>query len=128
MAHFAQIENGIVQQVIVISNDTVGEPGIEFPATEGAGVYFITQVLKMPGEWRQTSYNDKFRYHYAGIGYTFDADFGEHGAFIPPQPYPSWTLDEEANWVSPVPYPEDDKPYTWNEETTSWDEVALPTE
>ena len=126
MAHFAKIEDGVVTQVIVVANDTVGEPGLDFPATEGAGVYFITQVLKLGGEWRQTSYNDKFRYHYAGIGYTFDPDMGEHGAFIPPQPFPSWSLDEDANWQAPVPYPEDGGLYAWDEDGQTWTAVEMP--
>jgi hypothetical protein len=120
MAHFAQIQDNVVTQVIVINNATIAEPPLEFPATEGAGIVFIRDVLKFPHEWRQTSYNGSFRYHYAGIGYTWDPDFGEYGAFVPPQPYPSWTLDENAHWQPPVPYPDDGDFYVWDEETQSW--------
>lgn len=65
-----------------------------------------------------------FRKNYAGIGYTYDS---QRDAFIPPQPYPSWTLDEESClWESPIPYPTDGESYIWNEETTSWD--LIPSE
>jgi hypothetical protein len=122
MAYFAKIESGTVTQVIVVANETVGEPSLDFPATEGAGVYFITQVLGLDGEWRQTSYNGSFRKNYAGIGYSYDPD---RDAFIPPKPYDSWVLNEETClWEAPIPYPDDGKPYDWNEETQSWDLVG----
>jgi hypothetical protein len=60
-----------------------------------------------------------FRKNYAGLGYTYDES---RDAFISPQPYPSWILNEETcRWDSPVPYPTDGESYIWNEETTSWD-------
>jgi hypothetical protein len=123
MGYFAEIENNIVTQVIAISNDVLGEPSIEFPETEGAGKAFIANTLKLPGEFKQTSHNNNFRYHYAGIGYTFDPNMGEHGAFISPQPFASWTLDEDVNWQPPIPYPNDNNIYTWNEDNQSWDLV-----
>ena len=72
MAHFAKIENNIVTNVIVISNDVCGEPTLDFPDTEGAGRAFIANTLKLKGYWKQTSYNGNFRGVYAGIGYTYD--------------------------------------------------------
>jgi hypothetical protein len=118
MAHFAQLDDqGIVLQVIVISNDDAPDP---FPESEAIGQAFIAS-LGLPGEWRQTSYHGNFRAHYAGIGFTFDA---EHDVFIPPQPFPSWTLNNEWNWQPPVPYPDDGKTYIWDEATLSWIEVA----
>jgi hypothetical protein len=79
MAHFAQIVDGIVQQVIVISNDDAPDP---FPESEPLGQAFIAS-LGLGGEWRQTSYNSSFRGAYAGIGYTYDPELDE---FIPPEP------------------------------------------
>jgi hypothetical protein len=102
MGYFAEIQDGTVTQVITIANDVLGEDTLGFPDTEGAGRAFIANTLKLPGEFRQTSYNANFRYHYAGIGYTFDPDMGEHGAFIPPQPSPDAVLDEDTClWVLP---------------------------
>jgi hypothetical protein len=68
MAHFAQVKNGIVQQVIVVSNDDCG--GGDFPASEPIGQTFIAS-LGLSGEWRQTSYSASFRSRYAAIGDLF---------------------------------------------------------
>jgi len=70
MAHFAQVADGKVQQVIVVSNDDCA--GGDFPESEAAGQAFIASI-GLGGEWRQTSYNGNFRGTYAGIGYIYDA-------------------------------------------------------
>jgi hypothetical protein len=113
MAHFAQIQNGTVQQVIVINNDDAPDP---YPASEALGQAFIAS-LGIEGEWRQTSYHGSFRAHYAGIGYTYDADAD---VFYAPQPFPSWVLDENWNWQAPFPAPDDGEEYGWDEETGDW--------
>lgn len=115
MGHFAKVVSGTVTQVIV------AEPE-----------FFDTFVDSSPGEWIQTSYNTyggehrlggtPLRKNYAGIGYTYDQT---RDAFIPPKPFPSWTLDEETClWNPPVALPNDGKHYTWNESTQQWDEVV----
>jgi hypothetical protein len=121
MAHFAQLENNIVTQVIVVSNqDIIDENGQE---SEQKGIDFCSNLLG--GTWIQTSYNGNIRKNYAGIGYKYDATLD---AFIPPQPFASWTLNNEtAQWEAPTPYPNDEKRYTWDEETTSWVEVTEET-
>jgi hypothetical protein len=118
MAHFAKIENGIVTQVIVIANDdTASADGTE---KEYIGAAFCERLFG--GDWKQTSYNGKIRKNYAGIGYTFDES---RNAFIPPKPYPSWTLVESTcQWSAPVAYPTDDKKYNWDEDTLTWIEVV----
>ena len=120
MAHFAQInENGVVTQVIVVSNDDCG--GGEYPASDSVGAAFCHNLLG--GTWKQTSYNNNFRKRYAGIGYTFNEELD---AFVAPQPYPSWTLNEEtADWEAPVERPAEGM-WTWNEANQEWDEVASP--
>ena len=80
MAHFAQIINGIVQQVIVLADSDCN--GGTFPASEEAGQAFIASI-GIDGEWLQTSYNHNFRGVYAGIGYIYDAELDE---FVPPAP------------------------------------------
>ena len=123
MAHFAQIENNIVTQVIVVdNNDILDAQGNE---SEAIGTQFCTDLLG--GTWVQTSYNNSFRKNYAGTGFTFDDN---RDAFIAPQPYPSWVLVEDiCIWEAPVPYPEDigteDDPirYIWNEASVSWVET-----
>ena len=113
MAHFAQIQNGIVQQVIVVSNDDAPDP---YPASEALGQAFIAS-LGLEGEWRQTSYHGSFRAHYAGIGYTYDPTAD---VFYAPQPFPSWALDDNWNWQAPHQAPDDGEEYGWDEETGGW--------
>lgn len=124
MAYFAQINSSnVVQQVISINNSVVHEPDYSFPQTEPFGQVFINQTLKLPGTWKQTSYNKSFRKNYAGIGYTYDP---VRDAFIPPKPFPSWILNEATClWEAPVPYPQDGQPYLWNEETGAWEPAPL---
>lgn len=130
MAHYAKVKDSVVTQVIV------AEPE-----------FFDTFVDTEPGEWLKTSYNmrggvyydpetneaaadqsvitgdeGRERKNYAGIGFTYDRD---RNAFIPPQPFASWTLnDTSCLWEAPVAYPTDGEMYTWNEDTTSWDVVT----
>jgi len=115
MAHFAKIENDVVTQVIVLSNDVCGEPTSNFPETEALGQAFIADTLKLAGVWKQTSFNNNFRKQFCGVGFTYlsDAD-----VFVAPQPYSSWTLDSNHDWQPPTPKPEGD--YYWNEEELEW--------
>ena len=116
MAHYARIENNIVTQVIVIDNkDTADANGVE---KEYIGAAFCERLFG--GEWKQTSYNGRIRKHYAGVGYTYNADID---AFVPPQQYASWTLDADANWQPPVAMPTGEQRYAWNESTLSWEVV-----
>ena len=122
MAHFCQLnDENLVTQVIVVANqDTADKDGVE---NEAIGIAFCTNLLG--GRWVQTSYNANIRKNYAGIGYKYDATLD---AFIPPQPFESWTLNEEtAQWEAPTPYPDDGKLYSWDEATTSWVEIVEET-
>ena len=115
MAHFAKIdENNVVTQVVVVDNkDTADASGVE---KEHIGAAHLEKILG--GTWKQTSYNGNFRKNYAGIGYTYHADID---AFVPPQPYPSWTLNADANWQAPVAMPTDGQMYSWNESAQAWE-------
>jgi hypothetical protein len=121
MSHFAKVENGIVTQVVVADQDVIDSGAF------GSG-------------WIQTSYNTRggvhyepnsstpsqnqskaLRKNYAGIGYTYDL---ERDAFIPPPLFNSWILNEDTClWEPPIPYPNDENMYQWNEETQSWDQI-----
>ncbi len=105
MSHFAEIDNNnIVQRVIVAEQDFINSGAV--------GDSF---------RWVQTSYNNNFRKNYAGKGYTYDQT---RDAFISPQPFPSWLLDEDTcRWEAPTPMPDDGKMYEWDEDTTSWKEI-----
>jgi hypothetical protein len=109
MSYFAHInENSVVTTVIVATQ--------EFINTSAEG---------NPADWIETSIDGSFRKQYAGIGYTYDA---QADVFISPQPYPSWVLDSNYDWVAPVPYPNDGKCYNWDESIINWVEVpCLPT-
>jgi len=120
MGHYAKVVNNKVTQVIVAEES-----------------FFDTFVDTSPGNWIQTSYNTRggihynpetnepsvdqskaLRKNYAGVGFTYDKD---KDAFISPQPYPSWTLNETTClWDPPVPYPTDGQDYVWDEENTQW--------
>ena len=122
MAYFAKLTDGIVESVISINNSVIGEPSIPFPETEQIGIDFITKILGLDGDWKQTSYNSSFRKNYAGIGFSYDYELD---AFVPPQPFPSWTLDtEKCKWIPPIPHPNDGNYYVWDEETISWKEIT----
>ena len=126
MAHFAELVNGFVARVIVVSNGDTASNGVE----DGAiGAAFCANLLG--GEWVQTSYNTlggvhngggtPLRKNYAGIGYAYDT---VRNAFIAPKPYPSWVLDEATClWGAPVPRPATGQ-WQWDEATLSWVEVT----
>jgi len=112
MAHFAELIDGIVARVIVVSNADTASNGVE----DGAiGAAFCHNLLG--GEWVQTSYNGNMRKNYAGISYTYDT---ARDAFIAPKPFASWVLDEATcRWTAPVPMPSAGGPWAWDEDTES---------
>jgi hypothetical protein len=121
MAHFAELDsnNTVLRVIVVNNNDVLDGNGQE---SEEVGINFCKGLFG--GEWKQTSYNASFRKNYAGIGYTYDSVLD---AFIPPQPYPSWVLNQSTClWEAPVPMPTDGQLYSWDEATTSWVVVAPP--
>lgn len=119
MAHYAQIKNGIVQQVIVAEQEFI-------------------DTLKDKNDWIQTSYNSRggvhylpdsetpsgkphLRYNYASIGYTYNKKLD---AFIPPKQYKSWIFNKnKCLWEPPIKYPIDGKKYYWNEKQLNWMEI-----
>jgi hypothetical protein len=127
MATFAKLDsNNIVLEVHSLHNDVLLDGGET--EQEIKGINFLKKLHNWD-YWKKTSYNTNggvhrlggtpFRKNHAGKGYTYDAT---RDAFIPPQPYASWTLnDDTCIWDPPVAYPADGKPYIWNELTTSWD-------
>ena len=113
MAHYAFLnENNIVTEVIVGIDETELIEGLETETWYGN---FRGQVCK------RTSYNNNIRKQYAGIGYTYDA---LNDVFIAPQPYPSWSLDQNFDWQPPTPMPTEGRWY-WDENSLSWLEQSL---
>ena len=114
MAHFAKLGTGnIIETVEVVSNDIA--------LTEQAGVDFLNNLYNTSDVWKQTSYNNNIRKNFAGIGYSYDQT---RDAFIEPQPFTSWILDENTcRWGAPVSYPDDNNRYEWDEENTTWQKL-----
>ena len=100
MVHFAEIDptTNIVKRIIVCESKEWCEK------TFG-------------GTWIRTYYRTEGT-NFAGIGWTYHPD---RDNFSSPQPHPSWTLDDQCNWQPPVARPVGEGPYTWNEETQSWE-------
>jgi hypothetical protein len=115
MAHFAEIglNNKVLRVIVVHNNELLDVTGEE---QESKGAEFCRNLLG--GTWLQTSYNSNFRKNFAGIGFTYDS---ARDAFISPQPYPSWVLnDDTCTWDAPTPMPDDGLSYIWDEDTVSW--------
>ena len=109
MSHFAELDENNVVLRVVVGNNAYPREGYDWI------------VDNLGGRWVQTSYNATIRKNFAGVGFTYDED---RDAFIAPQPYASWVLDEETcRWEAPTPYPTDGKLYEWDEESLSWVEV-----
>ena len=121
MAHFAKLGTGNVVLTVEVVHNNVA-------TSEQAGIDFLNKIHNTNDVWKQTSYNTRqgvhilggtpFRKNYAAIGYKYDST---KDAFIAPQPFTSWTLNEETCvWESPVAYPADGKDYVWNETEQQW--------
>ena len=111
MAHWAEIDNDnkVIRVLVGDNNDPNGDEGYQW------------LVDNLGGNWIQTSYNHNFRKQYAGIGFTYDA---VNDVFIAPQPYPSWSLNQNFDWQPPTPRPEEGL-WRWDEDSLSWLEQSL---
>jgi hypothetical protein len=132
MASFAKLnsENIVITVESVVNEVLKDSNGVE---QETIGIQFLKTLYNEPEAiWKQTSYNTNagihslggtpFRKNHASIGYTYDS---QRDAFIPPKPFNSWILNETTClWESPIPMPNDDNEYNWNESTLSWDLVT----
>ena len=128
MAHFAKIENGIVEEITVVANEQ-----------EHRGQEFLANDCGLGGTWVQCSYNHNIRKQFPGIGYTYDESAD---VFISLQPFPSWSLDDNYEWQPPTPMPEgswtdklpgvlepdhpdmEQSPYRWDEDSLTWVLIA----
>ena len=110
-AHAARIEDGIVQEVIVIP----------YEHDSDADITAYCNSIGLPGTWIDTSYTGSRRRRFAGVGMTYDS---KRNAFILPQPFPSWTLDSVGDWQPPTPMPTDGEAYVWDEDAQGWQPVT----
>lgn len=130
MAHYALIDsNNIVVKVITGVDEEIVQ--IDASGKEIGGSSEAWEEFYQSQAWfdglicKRTSYNGRIRKQYAGIGYTYDpvAD-----VFIAPQPFASWSLDDDYDWQAPIPYPNDGLIYVWNEVDQDWEVYVEPTE
>ena len=118
MAHFARVINGLVVEVIVAEQDFIDnnqwhnwETWVQTSYNTRGGKHYDPETGKVDNK-------PPLRKNYAGIGFRYDKELD---AFIPPQPYPSWKLNTDTClWEPPIPYPQDDKQYIWNESEQEW--------
>ena len=131
MAHFAEIEDGIVKRVVVVSNDITYQAGME---TEQRGIDYLESLDGTSATWVHCSYSATFRHNFPGPDDSWDGT-----GFAKPQPYPSWTLNDFYRWEPPVPAPSETRivehegrahevvvPYIWDEDTLAWVELDVP--
>lgn len=111
MAHWAEIDenNKVIRVLVGDNNDSNGDEGYQW------------LIDNLGGTWIKTSYNNNIRKNFAGIGYIYDEN---RDAFIAPQPFPSWTLNEDTcRWVAPIPYPSENELFIWSESDLNWIKV-----
>lgn len=120
MAYFAQLDqNNIVTQVIVVHNNELLDNGTE---SESKGIDFCKSLYGADTVWKQTSYDGSFRRNFAGIGFLYNQ---LRDAFIPPRPYSTWVLNNSTyQWEAPVPYPNDNRQYAWDDYTNNWADIG----
>lgn len=110
MAHYAYLdENNLVVTVIVGKDENELIDGVDPETYYSQGTPYTV---------KRTSYNGTIRKQYAGIGYRYDENAD---VFIKPQPFASWSLDENFDWKPPIPHPNDGLMYFWNEEAQDWE-------
>jgi hypothetical protein len=110
MAHWAEIDENkkVIRVLVGDNNDPAGDEGYQW------------LLDNLGGTWVKTSYNNKFRKQYAGIDFTYDSTAD---VFIAPQPFPSWTLNQNHDWQPPIPMPSEGF-WQWDEENQQWIELA----
>jgi len=127
MAHYAFFNSdNVVVKVITGVDETITQldNGVEVGgSTEAWEQFYENQPWHSGLNCKRTSYNGNIRKQYAGVGFTYDADAD---VFVAPQPFPSWTLDENYDWQPPTPMPTDDKRYAWFEPNKQWIEIVEP--
>jgi hypothetical protein len=123
MAHYAFLDsNNIVTEVITGVDEDVTQIDLDGTQVGGSQEAWETFYGNIKNQvCKRTSYNNNYRKNYAGIGYKYDQ---EKDAFIPPKPFNKWVLNEDTcRWESPVPYPDDENQYVWNDNKGVWEEL-----
>jgi hypothetical protein len=125
MAHYTFLDlKNIVTEVITGVDEEIIQTDLDGTQVGGSSEAWETFYGNIKNQvCKRTSYNGNYRKNYAGIGYIYDQ---ERDAFIPPKPFNKWVLNEETcQWESPVPYPDDENQYVWNDNKSEW-ELIVP--
>jgi hypothetical protein len=119
MAHYAFLDSDNIVTEVIVGRD-------EWEVVDGISDWEAYYGNIRGQVCKRTSYNGNIRKNYAGIGFTYDEG---RDAFIPPKPYPSWLLNEDTcQWEAPIPYPDDDLMYQWDEDELDWEPVVFESE
>lgn len=130
MAHFAKLDENNIVIFVTVGRDEDEDKELELSERTGdtyrrtsyntrGGVHYDSQTNKPSADQSKA-----FRKNYAGLGYSYDES---RDAFIPPRPFESWILNEETClWQPPIPIPETDGQWVWNEEAGNWEEIPMP--
>ena len=116
IAHYAFLDSDNIVTEVIVGRD-------EWEVVDGISDWEAYYGQRRNQVCKRTSYNGNIRKNYAGIGFTYDEG---RDAFIPPKPYPSWLLNEDTcQWEAPIPYPDDDLMYQWDEEQGDWTPIVF---
>ncbi len=114
MPNFAKINNNIVTEVVVLTNESAPD--------EQTGINFLNNLYHTQDNWRETKLENTKGSSFAGINYNYDPN---NNIFYPQKPFNSWVLNLDTyEWLAPIPYPTDGQMYRWNETNQSWDLVG----
>ena len=115
MFYFAKVElDTTISEVIVVAESDCDN--LEFPQSEPVGQSFLGSLGK-GGLWLQTSIDRAYRKNFASFGCMYISSLD---IFTEPQPYPSWSLDENGDWQAPVSKPDQDGFWYWDESEQQW--------
>ena len=126
MAHYALInkDNNVVEKVITGVDEDVTQTDLDGTVVGGSTEAWEEFYENLPWHLglycKRTSRSGSIRKQFAGIDWIYDA---ENDVFIAPQPYNSWTLDDDFDWQPPTPKPDDGKIYGWFEQSRKWIEL-----
>lgn len=123
MAHFAELDDSNrVLQVVVISNvDLLDNNGLE---DENLGIEVCKNIFGSTTRWVQTSYNNNFRKKFACVGDIYESNLDLF--YSPTPPHESWTLDSNYDWISPIPKPDTEGLFIWDDSKPGWVNLNPP--
>lgn len=118
MAHYAFLDSNNIVTEVIVGKDNDSDNTVDWETVYGNLRNQVCKRTSYNTRGNQNSNNVPYRKNYAGIGFKYDE---VRDAFIPPRPHDSWLFDEiECLWKPPIPHPNDNKKYYWEEFTKAW--------